>query len=70
MVVLLDEQKLASSDSQVAVRKEIAKRLHEKNADFYRVPNFVRMAMRAPGGGRPSGDRGVPGRLLTRRGRA
>lgn len=53
--VMLDETKLAPSDSQVMALKEIAKQRHEKKADFYRFRNFVRVAMRSAGGGRSPG---------------
>jgi hypothetical protein len=50
-VVLEKKKKLALSDSQVTALKEIAKQLHEKNADFYRMWDSVRVAMRSAGGG-------------------
>lgn len=50
-VVLDQKKKLALSDSQVTALKEIAKQLHEKNADFYRMWDSVRVAMRSAGGG-------------------
>lgn len=50
-VVLDRKKKLALSDSQVTALKEIAKQLHEKNADFYRMWDSVRVAMRSAGGG-------------------
>ncbi|MBA4071545.1 MAG: hypothetical protein C0497_06880 [Gemmatimonas sp.] len=49
--VVLDKKKLALSDSQVTALKEIAKQLHEKNADFYRMWDSVRVAMRPAAGG-------------------
>ena len=61
-VALDRRKKLALADSQVTALKGIAKTLHEKNADFYRMWDSVRVAMRAlstdefanvpPGGGR------------------
>ena len=50
-VVLEKKKKLALSDSQVTALKEIAKQLHDKNADFYRMWDSVRVAMRSAGGG-------------------
>lgn len=50
-VVLEKKKKLALSDSQVTALKEIAKQLHEKNADFYRMWDSVRVAMRSAAGG-------------------
>ena len=50
-VALDKKKKLALSDSQVTALKEIAKQLHEKNADFYRMWDSVRVAMRSAGGG-------------------
>jgi len=50
-VVLDKKKKLALSDSQVTALKEIARQLHEKNADFYRMWDSVRVAMRSAGGG-------------------
>jgi hypothetical protein len=50
-VVLDRKKKLALSDSQVTALKEIAKQLHDKNADFYRMWDSVRVAMRSAGGG-------------------
>lgn len=50
-VVLEKKKKLALSDSQVTALKEIAGQLHEKNADFYRMWDSVRVAMRSAGGG-------------------
>lgn len=49
--VVFDKKKLALSDSQVTALKAIAKQLHEKNADFYRMWDSVRVAMRWAGGG-------------------
>lgn len=45
------KKKLALSDNQVTALKEIAKQLHEKNADFYRMWDSVRVAMRSAAGG-------------------
>lgn len=53
--VMLDETTLAPSDSQVVALKEIAEQRHEKKADFYRLRNFLRVAMRSAGGGRLPG---------------
>ena len=50
-VALDRKKKLALSDSQVTALKEIAKQLHTKNADFYRMWDSVRVAMRSAGGG-------------------
>jgi hypothetical protein len=50
-VVLDKKKKLALSDSQVTALKAIAKQLHEKNADFYRMWDSVRVAMRSAAGG-------------------
>ena len=50
-VVLEKKKKLALSDSQGTALKEIARQLHDKNADFYRMWDSVRVAMRSAGGG-------------------
>lgn len=50
-VVLDKKKKLALSDSQVTALKEISRHLHEKNADFYRMWDSVRVAMRSAAGG-------------------
>lgn len=50
-VVLDKKKKLALSDSQVTALKEIARQLHTMNADFYRMWDSVRVAMRSAGGG-------------------
>ncbi len=50
-VVLEKKKKLALSDSQVTALKEIARQLHDKNADFYRMWDSVRVAVRSAGGG-------------------
>ncbi|MHB0962173.1 MAG: hypothetical protein ACYC5V_03065 [Gemmatimonadaceae bacterium] len=49
--VVLEKKKLALSDSQVTALKEIARQLHDTNADFYRMWDSVRVAMRSAGGG-------------------
>lgn len=50
-VVLDKKKKLALSDSQLTALKEIARQLHTKNADFYRMWDSMRVAMRSAGGG-------------------
>ncbi|MHB1097453.1 MAG: hypothetical protein ACYC3F_14920 [Gemmatimonadaceae bacterium] len=63
-VVLEQKKKLALSDSQVTALKEIARQLHDRNADSYRMWDSVRVAMRAAGGGAfgaAGGGRGTAG---------
>lgn len=50
-VVLDKKKKLALTDSQLTALKTIAKGLHDKNADFYRMWDSVRVAMRSASGG-------------------
>jgi len=71
-VVLDRRKKLALSDSQLTALKAIANGLREKNADFYRMWDSVRVSMRsasgaafggasAAGGGGGGGSRGGRG---------
>lgn len=60
-VVLDKKKKLALTDSQVTALKAIAKQLHDKNAEFYRSWDSVRVAMRAASGGAFGGGGGGRG---------
>lgn len=60
-VVLDKKKKLALSDSQLTAVKEIAKALRERNADFYRQWDSVRVVMRSASGGAFGGGGGGRG---------
>lgn len=60
-VVLDRKKKLSLSDSQLTALKAVAKTLHEKNADFYRMWDSVRVAMRSASGGAFGGRGGGRG---------
>jgi hypothetical protein len=55
-VVLDKKKKLSLTDSQVTALKDIAKALHERNADFYRMWDSVRISMRVASGGAFGGN--------------
>jgi hypothetical protein len=60
-VVLDKKKKLALTDSQLAAVKSIEKALHERNAEFYRQWDSVRVVMRAASGGAFGGGGGGRG---------
>lgn len=60
-IVLDKKKKLSLSDSQVTALKAIAKQLHEKNADFLRQWDSVRVSMRSASGGAFGGGGGGRG---------
>jgi len=50
-VVLDSKKKLSLSDSQLTALQGIARELHNKNADFYRMWDSVRVSLRSASGG-------------------
>jgi len=60
-VVLDKKKKLALTDSQLTALKSIEKALHERNAEFYRQWDSVRVVMRAASGGAFGGGGGGRG---------
>jgi hypothetical protein len=60
-IVLDKKKKLSLTDSQVTALKAVAKGLREKNADFYRMWDSVRVAMRSASGGAFGGRGGGRG---------
>lgn len=60
-IVLDKKKKLALTDSQVTALKGIEKALHERNAEFYRQWDSVRVVMRSATGGAFGGGGGGRG---------
>jgi hypothetical protein len=62
-VVLDKRKKLALADSQVTALRAVAKQLNQRNADFYRSWDSVRVVLRAASGGAfgGGGGRGAAG---------